>query len=105
MFSGRGVCAEDAILIVMSWGRSMAMSAVVMRTILHKVLGRFATVALETRVRSDWSMNERGRWCLSWGGCFIGSFVLSEFCYFLIKSFNRQFWKDLVDLVFMSVFE
>ena len=69
-FLGRGVCAEDAILIVMSGGRSTTMSAVVMRAVFHDMLGGFATVKLETRVGSDWSVNERGR-CLSWRGWFV----------------------------------
>ena len=58
-FLGRGVCAESAILIVMSGSRSTTMSAVVVGTIFHNMLRRFATIAFETNVGSDWSVNER----------------------------------------------
>src|SRR5271156_5201625 len=86
--SGRGVCAEHTIRIVMSWGRSMAVSAVIVTAILHEMLGRFTTITFETGVGSDLSMNE-GRWYLSWRRYFMDWIVASEFCYFLVKSFNR----------------
>ena len=60
-FLGRGVCTEDTILIVVSGGRLVTMSTVVMRTVFHDMLGRFATVTFETGIGSDWSVDEGRR--------------------------------------------
>ena len=72
----------------MSWGRSVAMSAVIVTTVFHKVLRGFAAVTFEKGVGSDLSVNKR-KWCLSKRRYFIDGSVLFEFCDSLVKSFNH----------------